>query len=86
MSQISICMLRICNSASSLSIFWRQRSTYSQPAEMTFCVPDVFVSVFRTSSADPPSYFILYFISAAFGGYLAVQGDGLCFWDVAAVR
>jgi hypothetical protein len=24
--------------------------------------------------------------AAAFGGYTAVQGDGLCFWDVAAVR
>jgi hypothetical protein len=33
--------------------FWPQRSTYSQPAEITFCVPDVFVCVCWTSSAKP---------------------------------
>ncbi len=47
-------VLRICVSAHILSIFWCQSSTHSQPAEITFCVPDdVFVCVRRTSSPKP---------------------------------
>ncbi len=42
-------MLQLCNSARSLSNFWRQRSTYFEQAEMAFCVPDVFVYVCWTS-------------------------------------
>ncbi len=60
MTQISI--YASCESAILRAVcpfFWRQRSTYSQPAEMMFCVPKVFMCVCPKCSANP-LHIILY--------------------------
>ena len=40
--------------------FWHQRSTYSQPAEMMFCVPDVCVCVGQEDNSANPLHIVQY--------------------------